>query len=560
MAARIAAIDLELQNLDAQRISLGANTYPHSTIAQLRTAENIQERMLEDIRRQVKDATEGVHLHATVKQLRSQEYHHRSRLMDIQHKVERLLQSKEAEEVDQALKNLDTEEAALEHERTMCGHIITAEAFHSSPIRWVPDEILTEIFVAAKDGEHDLVGTGIASVVTRVCARWRHVACAYPRLWSSFIFPLFGRQGTVDLLQMTLERCRAAGLAIIVDASEDRGLSGDPTMALLAKYTVNMVSLRFRGKELLREFPAFDAFRDRLPRLELLGFTHMLRIAGDAFAHAPRLHMLELGRSADLLELHSFLPTAQISSIRFTESTSGFHLGAFPNLTSMASVQTVQSFPVLVPQHPPTLSCLKTWHTELPKPQQVDPYRVHMSSALGPPPLPPNSAVNFFARFRTPALRTLHIRRLTSVEGVIQLFRDSQCALTSLVLEEPLVPADDLLRLLAHTPDLLTLEILSGQPAALNNGFFRSLTMRNDPLSDILPCLTHFRVEGSYEFGTDSLLAMIESRTAGGSHERLSTSARSTLPYRTGSSHRNECDSSPGAMTLLLMLPIRRAS
>jgi hypothetical protein len=47
---------------------------------------------------------------------------------------------------------------------------------------------------------------------------------------------------------------------------------------------------------------------------------------------------------------------------------------------------------------------------------------------------------------------------------VIQLSIDSRCALTSLVPEELLVPADDLMRLLAHTPDLQTLAIL-------NNGF-----------------------------------------------------------------------------------------
>jgi hypothetical protein len=76
--------------------------------------------------------------------------------------------------------------------------------------------------------------------------------------------------------------------------------------------------------------------------------------------HAPRLHTLELCRSGDLLELHSLLPIAQIRSFGFFESTSGLHLGAFPNATSMVSVQTVQSFPVLILQHPPTLSCLKT--------------------------------------------------------------------------------------------------------------------------------------------------------------------------------------------------------
>ncbi|KAJ7735505.1 hypothetical protein B0H16DRAFT_1226547, partial [Mycena metata] len=59
------------------------------------------------------------------------------------------------------------------------------------PIRWVPNEILCEIFVVAKADEPEPLGTGVGAVVTQVCARWRNIACAHPRLWSTFSFPPF---------------------------------------------------------------------------------------------------------------------------------------------------------------------------------------------------------------------------------------------------------------------------------------------------------------------------------------------------------------------------------
>jgi len=223
---------------------------------------------------------------------------------------------------------------------------------------------------------------------------------------------------------------------------------------MLADYAENIVNLQFRGSERVlspvREVPTIDAFRGRLLRLEVIRFNHPWRAWGDAFAYAPRLHTLELERSADLLELKSRLPIAQIETIRFHASTSGFHLGSFPKLTSLVSIQTDESLPVRVPQTPPKLLALTTWRVELPTPNNRAPIQTI-------------STDNFFARFRTPALRTLHVRRLASVQGVIQMLRTSGCELTMLVLEEPLITAaEDLLRLLAETPDLQSLEILSG--------------------------------------------------------------------------------------------------
>ncbi|KAJ7479432.1 hypothetical protein B0H11DRAFT_1275995 [Mycena galericulata] len=537
MVARISAIGLELEAIAVKRTLLKQG--PHDVeIAQLDMEKQAQERILSEAAlRRYQDIRHGESLTIELEaEVEAQE----AILKDARHRLDEIYIRKlhlilsgtpaEAKKAQQELEDLDVQQAALEEERVFCGHIITADAFRFSPIRWIPDDILTEIFVSAKAGEPECVGTGIAPLVTQVCARWRNVACGHPRLWSSFTFSLFGKEGTAELLRTTLNRCRAAALSVTVDTCEvEGGLCGTQNIALLSEHAQNIVNLRFRCTGNIPDLPILDVLRDRLPRLEVLGFSHLFRGVADAFEHAPRLRTLELGRSSDLLELKCRLPSRQLQSLRLSASTSGYHLASLLNLTSMVSIQTERSPPVMVLRRPPALSGLTTWRVQFGKLRESD------ATSYGLPGPPSNTSVNFFARFRTPALITLHVCRLTSVDGLMELLVRSGSPLATLVLEEPAIGADDLLRLLTHTPHLQTLEILSGQPDALDNGFFKALT----PLHDLLPCLMQFRVDGSYHFGTDSLLAMLESRMSMGLSVGMRLSkAQITLRDRLISAHR----------------------
>ncbi|KAJ7358152.1 hypothetical protein DFH08DRAFT_1043028 [Mycena albidolilacea] len=403
---------------------------------------------------------------------------------------------------------LDKETASLQRELAVLSYTITPHAFHNSPIRWVPDDILAEIFVAATSGEPDRVGRGIGWLVTQVCASWRNVACALPCLWSTFTINLLRRPTQTDLLRITLERCRAAALTVVVTDISNPTAGVPREIEMLADHAENIVNLELRGTRVVL-IPLFIDFRDRLLRLEtlVLGLSDSAYALGHAFEHTPRLHTLELARSTDLLDLKYRLPLTQIHRIQVNASTSGHHLGSLQNLTSMVSIQTALSPPVGVLHDPPALRSLATWRVEF----------AALIGHINPPPShPPSSAVNFFARFRTPALRTLHIRRLTSVEGVIQLFRVSQCELRSLVLEDPLLTADDLLRLLADTPSLQSLEIFAGGPEVLDDTFLNALSIR----CGLLPCLAELRLDGSSDFNPDSLREMLENR-ASDPHMRL---------------------------------------
>ncbi|KAJ7824574.1 hypothetical protein B0H13DRAFT_2290946, partial [Mycena leptocephala] len=136
MAARVEAIDLALERIHTKRISLMINDDPNVAIAQLRTEEQALDSRLRKIQ-------------------------------DRLYLLEKVKDAMDAKEIDRELKELDIHQAALEKERADCGHIITAEAFHSSPIRRMPDDILTEIFITAKGPQLDAVGTGIVTIVTQ---------------------------------------------------------------------------------------------------------------------------------------------------------------------------------------------------------------------------------------------------------------------------------------------------------------------------------------------------------------------------------------------------------
>ncbi|KAJ7168851.1 hypothetical protein C8R46DRAFT_1092657 [Mycena filopes] len=466
MGECIVATDLEIEALDGRRLEIQAGH--DAEIARLRIIEGQLER------------------------------EHRARIRDNELERNRVTRNfKDPAWIERKLQDLDAKQAALIHKRVVCAHIITAEAFQSAPIRRVPDDILIEIFAAVTAGELEPVGTGFASILAQVCARWRGVACNHPHLWSSFSFPAFGADGITLILQLVLQRARGIPLSVVVDTTHRNLYTPRPSneasnVDILGTRAANIVRLRFQGSG---EFPSFPLLAARLGRLEHLQFAQAWH--PDAALKAPRLHTLGLARSADLLDLKSLIPVAQIRTLHFSVSTSGHHLGTFENLTDMVSLQTSDPPAIWTAQAPPPLGSLATWRVELP--------HVH---GLGVPA----HTKNFFGRFCTPVLRTLHIRRLTSAEGLTALLHRSGCALSTLVLEEPLIASPDILSICKATPSLETLAITSGGVDVLEDDFFTELT-----LTDALPRLTEFRVEGSYNFSTEALISMVESRTSASS-------------------------------------------
>ncbi|KAK7057914.1 hypothetical protein R3P38DRAFT_1189516 [Favolaschia claudopus] len=483
MAKRVAEIDCEMATIDAKLESLRPPVL-QAAIAEARRQEEIQARLQSEAR-------------ARCRQL----------------EVQRADDSKVAKDK----KELNIRHRDLLLLRKTYTYIVTPEAYRSAPIRRIPDDILLEILLAVKSDEPTRVGSRDDWwVLMEVCSRWRHAVCSHPRFWSTFTLPLFGKESSVNLLRVALERCRTSTLSVVVlnNSAQFASLEGGYAIAkrklsLLTERAEKITNLRFRGQQNIHPLPSFSAFRNRLPHLELLGFTHLWPLFADAFSSAPSLRTLELDRSADLLEMKIPLPIAQIAHIRFNQSASGFNLSPVHDALSMVTIQTEPSYPVVStttvrPRQPPALKQLTTWRVEFPAQQRRETpwYQIEH-----PPPPPPDTAVNFFARFHTPALRSLHLTRLSNVQGVVDLLKRSVCPLMELVVEEASFSGGDLGKLLRAVPTLCRLDVVSGCVELLDDDILRELGG-----AEVVPCLTELRVDGSYNFSTDSLVRMVQDR------------------------------------------------
>ncbi|KAK7057935.1 hypothetical protein R3P38DRAFT_2843725 [Favolaschia claudopus] len=385
--------------------------------------------------------------------------------------------------------------------------IITSPAYISTPIRRVPDDILGEIFAALSFKAPNRVGTPDGLLVTQVCSHWRNVALNNPRVWSSFVFRLNGKEDSHRHLELTLERCKAAPLfvAVVNDLTEtDDIANARRKIALLAQHAESIVHLRFQGTGqymLPAQFPEFAAFRGRFLRLQLLEFTYFWRVFGDIFSGAPRLRFLEVSSSSDVMEMKTVIP--QLEGIRCATSTSGYHLRL---------AQSLDSLPVRVAIEPPALQRLKNWRIEFPQPRPTDDLDVIIAQSLHLP----DTVSNFFSRFRTPALRTLHIVRLTSVEGLINLCMHSGCEVTALVLQESSITAQEFIKLLAAMPGLEKLAIIAGNEDLLGDDVVRALRLCSE--TTLIPCLTDLWIDGRYKLSTNSLLNLLADRAVRQSH------------------------------------------
>ncbi|KAJ7454534.1 hypothetical protein B0H11DRAFT_2068889 [Mycena galericulata] len=372
-----------------------------------------------------------------------------------------------------------------------------------SPTSLFPTEILGDIFVAAMPAEVEPIGNSIGALFAQVCSRWREIASAERRLWSSFSFPLWGPDSADNLLRVHLERSGLAPLIIVVDALVRTGNDGGTIAAnrkltLLSPHTEQINGLYFHvgnPATALRVRTELDGFRGNFANLETLAFSPVCYIPAAWLQSAPRLHTLRLGNSGDLLALGDELPCAQIKTLHFSESTRPHHLRAFVNLTSMTSTQTVLSLITLgTNAQSLPLGRLTTWSVKFPE------------------FLPKEFQVNFFGAFVTPALRTLTLIRLPRPEEVTSLLRRSACHLTGLVLTRP-VESTNIGDILYYTPHLETLMILEAQPESVSDALLDSLAVWDND-GDSVPFLTHltFTLNGSHRFSTRPLVHMLETR------------------------------------------------
>ncbi|KAF5365930.1 hypothetical protein D9758_006589 [Tetrapyrgos nigripes] len=320
----------------------------------------------------------------------------------------------------------------------------------SAPIRRLPVELLTRIFVAVCDG-HPITFAAHARMerfgclpftLASVCSGWRQIVIDIPRLWSNLkLLWAHSASFTHSHLEQSLRLC----------------------LVRSKSYALSI------GDLLEAKFPSLTSGKS-FPLLETLEVRHYR--AGDGlpdlflFNSAPRLHSLKTSQLPPPERLRAFTPRNQITNLEVIYGWSVYaELHNFPNLKSLVYAEVDHEF-VPGPEEPP-------WQT-LPHLSMVE---FQMSTCeAGHEEISQNHLLKLLIdKLTLPSLTTLAIKNLhkrvddDSVERMFKgnwphqafadFFQRSACSLSALHLDHISLPDTDLCSLLKLHPCLIELRV-----------------------------------------------------------------------------------------------------
>lgn len=336
----------------------------------------------------------------------------------------------------------------------------------SSPVRRLPGDVLSELFLACIDEEilhkkniDDSLGIEEAPwVLSRICSRWRRVAKSYPQLWSTICLDLSthgdeNKTGTALRLGLQLQRTGSHSLNVWINSDSDSEIASDHYLLQVLLPS----AYRWRQAVIVLPWESFTALEPIRGSLESLEALHVqandeepLGEIGqiDIFRYAPRLRYLCCQNIG--------LPVTSI-------------------LTSTSQLTTYESCHDLAPKLPPR-------HIELlrnaPRLEQItlDCSLVEEDNSL--PMTNPHlrrleiivsdwgiqrAYTDLLSCLTLPALEDISIDlqdHITfDIDCTILLLQRSQCSIVTLGLDAPLMTSGQLLELFHAIPSLERLTI-----------------------------------------------------------------------------------------------------
>ncbi|KAK7059772.1 F-box domain-containing protein [Favolaschia claudopus] len=215
----------------------------------------------------------------------------------------------------------------------------------SAPIRKTPPELMQQIFELAVDTNEfkDLKSMSSAVRISSVCAQWRSIAHATPRIWSGFLIDLDGPKNSiqpfsanipppppnknnsklfVDSIDRHLRLSRDAELHLDVRATRDPSELCSQILELFAPHASRWRSAKFKVGPISGDTQKrLQVALQTTPRLKSL---HIYALQGsvdsgislDFFESCPELKEL----SAIQYKPHNGIPWLQLTSIHFAVS------------------------------------------------------------------------------------------------------------------------------------------------------------------------------------------------------------------------------------------------
>lgn len=290
-------------------------------------------------------------------------------------------------EIDQVQSVLD----ALVVRRKALGECIDEHRAALAPIRRLPSEILSDIFIKSlpDDWKVDIPSYRRAVLLPgQICIQWRSTALSTGRLWSAVNINLFKRSNfprDVALAQTWLKRSGAHPVSIKFVAIKVPNYDATQIFSIIVAHCQRWRRAAFvlPSSMLNVLLPATRC----LPNLEALSISSAHADAGgedgtDTWKFAPKLRSLEIGRNIEVNSLQ--VPWAQLTTIHLRNST------------PMESVQILRQCPQLV--------VCKSWLRSAGVDAEVSPFLHPHLSKLSVEMTGSQSFDHFFDCFVLPAL------------------------------------------------------------------------------------------------------------------------------------------------------------
>ncbi|KAF5331767.1 hypothetical protein D9758_016629 [Tetrapyrgos nigripes] len=234
----------------------------------------------------------------------------------------------------------------------------------SAPIRQLPVELLTRIFVAVCDG-HPITFAAHARMerfgclpftLASVCSGWRQIVIDIPRLWSNLkLLWAHSASFTHSHLEQSLRLCLVRSKSYALSVSFGHCNETCPLVRPLVEESARWQHAQI-GDLLEAKFPSLTSGKS-FPLLETLEVRHYR--AGDGlpdlflFNSAPRLHSLKTSQLPPPERLRAFTPRNQITNLEVIYGWSVYaELHNFPNLKSLVYAEVDHEF-VPGPEEPP---------------------------------------------------------------------------------------------------------------------------------------------------------------------------------------------------------------
>ncbi|KAJ7728880.1 hypothetical protein B0H16DRAFT_1470269 [Mycena metata] len=239
-------------------------------------------------------------------------------------------------------------------------HILRCE-FALAPIRRIPPEVLSQIFLCYSDllgDSHDCldVAHGVW-LLGHICSHWRAVALSTPELWTSCNFSCRrGKRNALALVDVRLERTKTRPLCIrfhcLHGTSEDQRKSRClQIMGAFIAHCSQWSELEIKVAPSFYSAKQMDDLRHKIPNLRKLHIIGTFFIDPrlrmnmiTAFTIAPRLHSVTL-ESFDLWSINVALEWKQLASYSGSVQASPMILQDAPNLVDCTFYQSIPPTP-----------------------------------------------------------------------------------------------------------------------------------------------------------------------------------------------------------------------